>query len=336
MPNATPAHISPRRRRFVVRQRWELLNHLSELTEAPLVGLSLLWLILLVIDLTRGLSGPLLILHYVIWAIFILDFAIRFAIAPEKLPYFKKNWLTAVSLALPALRLFRALQFLRYLRYLRTLRAARSLTLVRVVSSVNRGMRATRGVLGRKRLVYIITTTLIVIATGAAGMTAFENPNTLRADGYEPAPGESIANYAEGLWWTTMIITSLGSQYWPRSSEGRILCVLLALYGFAVFGFITATISSWLVGKDTSAVEQTRPTPPAPPAVSASLIAEIATLRHEFAQLRQQLTSQSAPLPPPASPANPRQNVPMLHPHPHRPPLPHFHADPFTPFHGGL
>lgn len=288
---ATPRPPSPRRARFIARQRWELLDHLSELTEAPLVGLSFLWLVLLVIDLTRGLGGALLALHYIIWAVFILDFLVRFAIAPQKLPFLRKNWLTAISLVLPALRLFRALQFLRYLRYLRAARAVRSLTLVRVVSSVNRGMRATRGLLGRRRIVYVVTITLIVIATGAAGMAAFENPAELRADGHELAPGEGIANYAEALWWTTMIITSLGSQYWPRSTEGRILCVLLALYGFAVFGFITATISSWLIGRDARAEEQSRADHGSPVAARAApdVAAELAALRHEIAALRQEV-----------------------------------------------
>ena len=32
-----------------------------------------------------------------------------------------------------------------------------------------------------------------------------------------------------------MLLTSLGSKYWPRTAEGRVLCFILALYGFAVF-----------------------------------------------------------------------------------------------------
>ncbi len=42
----------------------------------------------------------------------------------------------------------------------------------------------------------------------------------------------------------------MGSDYWPRTPEGRILCLLLALYAFAVFGYVTATLASYFIGRD--------------------------------------------------------------------------------------
>lgn len=47
-----------------------------------------------------------------------------------------------------------------------------------------------------------------------------------------------------------MIMSTMGSQYWPVTPEGRLLCVLLALYVFAIFGYITATIASLFIGRD--------------------------------------------------------------------------------------
>jgi voltage-gated potassium channel len=47
-----------------------------------------------------------------------------------------------------------------------------------------------------------------------------------------------------------MLLTSIGSQFWPATTEGRVLCVLLSLYGFATFGYITATFASFFVGRD--------------------------------------------------------------------------------------
>ena len=46
----------------------------------------------------------------VVWIIFILDFAIEFTLAPRKLRYLKSNWLTAVSLLVPALRVLRIIR----------------------------------------------------------------------------------------------------------------------------------------------------------------------------------------------------------------------------------
>ena len=42
-----------------------------------------------------------------------------------------------------------------------------------------------------------------------------------------------------------------GSEYWPKTVEGRILGWLLAVYAFAVFGYITASFASFFVGRDT-------------------------------------------------------------------------------------
>ena len=47
-----------------------------------------------------------------------------------------------------------------------------------------------------------------------------------------------------------MVLTSMGSEYWPHSAEGRALCFLLSLYGFAVFGYVTATLATYFIGRD--------------------------------------------------------------------------------------
>ena len=47
-----------------------------------------------------------------------------------------------------------------------------------------------------------------------------------------------------------MLMTSLGSEYWPKTPEGRVLCILLALYAFSVFGYVTATLATYFVGRD--------------------------------------------------------------------------------------
>lgn len=234
--------------------RWELLEHLSDLAERPMIVLSFIWLILLIIDFTTGLSPLLEVISNVIWALFVLDFAIAFLIAPRKLVYLRRNWLGALSLALPALR---GLRILPALRLMRAARAARSLRLFRVITSLNRGMRALGQTLSRRGAGYIIALTGVVIAVGAAGMAVFESPAALAAEaGLGVVAGAGLASYGEALWWTAMIMTTMGSDYWPRTPEGRILTLLLSLYAFGVFGYITAMLASFFVGQDRGETEQ--------------------------------------------------------------------------------
>lgn len=217
-------------------ERYELLRRLEDSLETPMLVLAFVWLALLVGELIWGESLMFEVLGTIIWVIFILDFAVAFVLAPHKIAYLKNNWLTALSLLVPALRLFR---FSRVFRLFRLARMGRSLRLLRVVSSLNRGMRALGASLSRRGFGYVLALTVLVAFTGAAGMYAFENA----------APG-GLKSYGEALWWTTMVLTTMGSQYWPLTIEGRVLCVFLALYAFAVFGYVTATLATFFIGRD--------------------------------------------------------------------------------------
>ena len=73
-----------------------------------------------------------------------MDFALRLTFAPDKRASPRRNWLGALSLALPAVRGLRVLRLLRLLRAAPVARvavgAARGARLTRVVGSVNRTM----------------------------------------------------------------------------------------------------------------------------------------------------------------------------------------------------
>lgn len=218
------------------KERREVLQQLEDWLETPMLVLGFAWLVLFVIELIWGLRPLLEVLSTVIWVIFILDFTTKFILAPRKLAYLKSNWLTAISLLLPALRVFR---IARVLRVLNTARATRGLQLVRVITRTNRGMRALSISLGRRGFGYVVALTLVVTLVGAAGMYAFENND-----------GRGLNDYGTALWWTAMIMTTLGSEYWPQTPEGRVLCFILALYAFAVFGYLTAAIATFFIGRD--------------------------------------------------------------------------------------
>ena len=215
-------------------ERHELLTRISHGLEKPMIVLGLVWLVLLVVDLTVGLPPFLERVNYLIWALFVLQFVLEFTIAPRKGAYLRSNWLTAIALVLPALRVLSAF------RLLRALRAARGLRLVRVFSRLNRATRSLARVMGRRGFGYVVALTLLVDVAGAAGMYAFEHD----------VAGSTITGFGSALWWTAMVLTTMGSDYFPKSPEGRLLCLLLAVYGFAVFGYVTATVASFFVARD--------------------------------------------------------------------------------------
>lgn len=243
--------------------RWQVLHDLEDWLETPMLVLSFIWVMLVVVELLWGASGLLEVFGTSIWLIFLLEFLLRLTLAPDKLVFLANNWLTLASLVVPAFRLFRAF------RLMRVARTARSLRLVRIVGTANRGMNALRRSLGRRGLGYVLFATVFTVLLGAAGMLAFEPASEV--------PG-GFASYADALWWTAMLLTSIGSQYWPATAEGRILCLLLSIYGFTVFGYITASFASFFVGQEARLDDGELPGP-----------SDLRAIRDEMHLLRQQL-----------------------------------------------
>lgn len=251
-------------RRRIKKERESLVEQLEDWLETPMLILGFVWLALLVYELVWSLSPTLELAGTVIWIIFILDFALKFTLAPDKTDYLKANWLTALSLIVPALRVFR---IFRVFRVLRAARAVRGVRLFRVLTSLNRGMKSLGASFGRRGFGYVVALSVIVVFAGAGGMLAFENETP-----------DGIKTYGDALWWTAMMITTIGSEYFPQTAEGRILCFILALYGFAVFGYVTATLATYFVGRDAENKDS-----------EIAGAAEINALRLEIVKLREEI-----------------------------------------------
>jgi len=213
----------------MVRERKKLITTIERLLEGPMVFLGFVWLVLLVVELVWGLPKVLEYLSLTIWVLFILDFILKFILAPSKLSFLKKNWLTAISLIIPALRVFRLLRILRLIKGVR---------LIKVVASLNRGMKSLGATMKRRGFAYVMILSVVVTFGGAAGMYGIEKGH----------PG--FENYGMALWWTGMRVITAGSDYFPITPEGRGLAFILSLFGYAVFGYVTATLATFFIGRD--------------------------------------------------------------------------------------
>ena len=213
-------------------ERKKLLKSIEKVLEGPMIFLGFVWLVLLVIELIWGLLKSLEYASVTIWIIFIIDFIIKLILAPAKVVFLKKNWLTAISLIIPALRVFRLFRFVRLLRGLRGIR------LLRIISSLNRSMKSLAATMKRRAFSYVCMITLIVIFAGAAGMYAFESRN------------EGFDSYSMALWWTAMRVITAGNEYNPLTPEGRGLAFLIAVFGYTIFGYVTATFATFFIGRD--------------------------------------------------------------------------------------
>jgi voltage-gated potassium channel len=253
-------------------KRWRTLCHLQAWLDPLMLWLSIAWLAVVVVQLLDPHSNPVLEgIATVLWIVFILDFVARFTLAPGKRTFLKHNWLVLIALVVPALRVFRILAVFR------AAGALRGIQLVRIVGTANRGMNALRHSLARRQFGYVGGMTLLVDTLGASGMLYFEPAKEV---------GGGFKSYADALWWTVMLLTTIGSQYWPQTGEGRILAVLMSIYGLAVFGYITAVLASFFIGRDAEE--------PDAPIAGAD---DLKKLRGEIAALRKVLEEREADRP---------------------------------------
>jgi voltage-gated potassium channel len=253
-------------------ERSILLHNLTQMTDKVMIALAFVWIGLMIGDFLGKLTPPLVVLNNVIWAIFGLDFAVKFFVAPRKWHFLKTHWLLLISLILPAFRLLRILQ---------ALSALRALSFVRILTSLNVGISQLTDAMGRRGLGWVTIITIIVLFGGAAGMYNLENVNQLTAQGFGDVvkSGGGFHSYSDAVWWTAMLMTTIGSQYWPVTTAGRALCFFLSMFSLGVFGYITAALASFFVDKE----EVAKPNR----AREETLLA----LRDEVRQLREELAA---------------------------------------------
>jgi voltage-gated potassium channel len=247
------------------QERFEVLHQVEELLEPIVMVLGFVWLALLIIELVWGASPFVATIVWLIWGIFLIDFLTRFILAPSKGRYLKQNWLTALSLLVPALRVFRLARLAQVLYATRT---ARGLALFRVLSSLNRGLRTLRAHIRRRGIGYVLALSALISLVGAAAMYFFE----------QGAPSGGFKNYWDALYWTGMMMTTMGSSYWPLTGEGRVLAFLLSLYAFTMFGYITATLATFFIGREADSDES-----------ELATVKSVQALREEIGALRAEI-----------------------------------------------
>ncbi len=214
-------------------EREALLQRVSDVTALPIAILALLWVLVIVAELS-GLLPPAWVPYVystdiAIWLFFLAEFAAELIIAPHKLDYLRDNWIVAISVLLP---------FLGVLRLLRAVVALRSLALARAVLGANRATRGAAEILGRGGFQYVMLIALIAVLIGAAGVSFFERAN----------PASELADFPQALWWAAALITTINTGTDPLTTEGRAIAWIMRIVALSIFGYLTASIASYLVG----------------------------------------------------------------------------------------
>ncbi|MDF2180042.1 potassium channel family protein [Aliiglaciecola sp. CAU 1673] len=195
--------------------------------------------IFITVPLSHEVRSYLLFMDTLICGIFLTHFFYHVATATNRLAYIKEHWIDFVA-SVPLIEPLRLARFLQVLRVIRLLKMTRHLVLPSL----------------RDRIQTTLATMMValVILIGVAGLSIFLIEHDL--------PNSNIRNAEDAIWWSLVTISTVGyGDYYPVSTAGRVVSMLLILSGVSLFGVISGYIASYFITpeeKDQLAVQNRR------------------------------------------------------------------------------
>ena len=195
--------------------------------------LSLYVLISLIVTTFFVLSDELtVLLNYVdnlICIIFLVDFAIRFKKANNKLVFMKWGWIDLIS-SIPYIDFLRAGRVLRLIRLIRVFRAFKATKLI--FEHINKNKK-------QSALTSVALISFLMVIFSSIAILQFEKD-----------VNSNIKTAEDAIWWSYVTITTVGyGDKFPITTEGRIIGAVLMTMGVGIFGTFTALVSSWFIEK---------------------------------------------------------------------------------------
>lgn len=218
---AAPAPSGPTICRMTEQCRGACLSAWERRSEWPLTAIALAFLAVYAWEVIADLHGAARagteLAMDVMWAVFIADYLVRLALAPQRGRWFVRHLFDLAVVALPVLRPLRLVR------------------LIALIGVLHRG--AGMALRGRITAYTAGGVTLLVLVSSLAVL-----------DAERGAPGTPIHTYGEAVWWALATITTVGyGDLAPVTAVGRWAAVLLMIGGVALAGVVTATLASWIV-----------------------------------------------------------------------------------------
>jgi voltage-gated potassium channel len=152
-------------------------------------------------------------LNWLIWLAFLTELVAVLVLTPNRVRYLLLNPIDVAIVVLTPPFVGGAVQSVRVLRLFRVFRLLRLAPLARIVFSLE-GVKATAGL------------ALLTATVGGAGFAAEE--------------GISFGN---GIYWATTTMTTVGSNITPRTTEGKIIAIIVMLVGIGTATLVIGAVA---------------------------------------------------------------------------------------------
>ncbi|MDQ3608400.1 MAG: ion transporter [Actinomycetota bacterium] len=202
-----------------------------ERTDPAMAWLGVVWALVvgyeLAVELTPDAQRVLVVVGWVVWAIFLAELLAHLVVAPARLRYLRRHPLQVVGVLVPALRI---------LRFARLLRLGRALPAARVVTSSYRVAGTARRMLS-SRLGYIAALSAVVMVALAELAYLFER------DAAQPAFG----SFADAVLWSVAVVVAGQGEPVPSSVGAHVAMLAGFAWGVVVFATVAGALGAFFI-----------------------------------------------------------------------------------------
>jgi voltage-gated potassium channel len=208
-------------------ERQQRFENFEAKAEMPMLVLATLLVPIVLMPLVEDLSPMSLfaleVIGVIIWAGFVVEYAILWYLAPRKWEMVRTHKLDLALAILPLLR---------------PLRMARILRLVRAGSAGARALIAIRRLARRPGFGTVGGVVAATILIGGTFTTIAEHNQ----------PDSTIDGFGDGLWWAFVTCTTVGyGDEVPITLSGRVTAVTLMLTGISALSILTANVATMFI-----------------------------------------------------------------------------------------
>ena len=253
-----PPRRAPRTRLFRTLSKYRGEKNLAaweERTSKPMFVASVLYLLafaapIMSTRIQEPYDAYLNIIQMILWGLFAADYCIRLYLAPRRLYFITHNLMNLAIVLLPA---WRIVSFLAMI-HLTTNRQYKRLS---------------------ELAVKLFGYTAIFIVMFALAIYSVESSE----------PGAMIRDLPTAYWWTFTTLATVGyGDVYPVTGIGRVIAVVVMLYGVGMVAVATGALASWIIEKIGGREEQEYP----------ATKADVDDLRQEISELRALLAREYA------------------------------------------
>jgi voltage-gated potassium channel len=215
---------------------------MKKLYNITIAILSIVSIALAILDLCGIISftlQPYKAIDLMILIFFAADYIVRFILSKERKKFFKENIFDLIAI-IPFNSIFSAFRIFRLFRIMKLTRLTKLTRVVKAAAFFGILKKKLNDLLNTNGFIYVLYTDVALIIVSSAIMTLVEK-----------------MKFQDALWWSIVTCTTVGyGDISPKTGIGRVLAVILMIFGVGFIGMLTGTITTYFTQKQKPVTEE--------------------------------------------------------------------------------